>query len=280
MSKFELFFYAHLKLIRRIFQTGILILIVAIPILNHHKISFINGTFYSMSIGHLDFADPTIVLQTILLQKEIYFALLLAGFLPIIISLLFGRFFCGWICPFNTIAEFVFLIQKKIKRDKSKNLNETKNLRPHFFWIAFGIFLAIIMIFGIPLFTYISAPGIISSQIADAIFIGQIGFDILFIVLILIIELILFKRVWCKYICPIGVTISLFRFKHTMRVKYLPAKCSGSVKVAWCNATCQFNLNPKQPGISPYCINCGDCVDICQRKFGKALKFTFQSDVS
>ena len=279
MSKFELFVYHRLKLLRIFFQIGTLLLIVAIPILNHFQITFIIGTFYSLSIGHLDFADPTMVLQTMLLHKQIYFPLLLAGVLPIIISLLFGRIFCGWICPFNAIAEFIFWIQKKIKGKKVRKLSEVKNPRPHYFWIAFAISITIVMVFGIPFMSYISAPGLISSQVADAIFIGQIGLEILLILAILIVELILFRRVWCKYICPIGVMISLFRYKHTMGIKFDPEKCTGNRKVSWCNEVCQFNLNPKQNGISPYCINCGDCVDICQRKYGKALKFTFHKEV-
>jgi ferredoxin-type protein NapH len=246
-----------------------------IPVLNRHQINFIIGTFYSLSIGHLDFADPTMVLQTILLAKKVYFPLLLAGALPLIIALLFGRIFCGWICPFNAMAELVYWLQLKIRKKKYKRLSEVNNPRPHFFWIAFGIAVAIVMIFGIPFMSYISAPGIISSQIADWIFIGQTGFEILLIVLLLILEVTLFRRVWCKYVCPIGILISLFHYKHTMQVKFLPDKCTGNEKVSICNAVCQFGLNPKKDGIYPYCINCGDCVDICQKRYGKALQFTF-----
>ena len=279
MSKFDIFLYRHLKLLRRIVQLGVLVLIIAIPVLNHFQINFINGTFYSMSIGHLDFADPTMVLQTILLQKQVYFPLLLAGILPIVISFLFGRVFCGWICPFNAMAEFIFWIQKKFKGKKSRKLAEVQNPRPHYFWIAFSISITIVMIFGIPFMAYISAPGIISSQAADAIFLGQVGLEILLIVFILIVGRRLFRRVWCKYVCPIGVMISFFRFKHSMRVKFNPDKCTGNRRVSWCNEVCQFNLNPKQDGISPYCTNCGDCVDICQKKFGKALQFTFEKEL-
>ena len=108
MTKFEIFLYRHLKLLRRIVQLIVVIFLILIPVLNRHQINFIIGTFYSLSIGHLDFADPTMVLQTILLAKKLYFPLLLAGALPLIIALLFGRIFCGWICPFNAMAELVY----------------------------------------------------------------------------------------------------------------------------------------------------------------------------
>jgi len=276
MTQFEQFLYNHLKFLRRIVQINTLILIIAIPILNHYHITFICGTFYSISIGQLEIADPAIVLQTILLQKQLYFPLILTGLLPVLFALMFGRLFCGWICPFNTFADFFTWINRKLGRKKSHKLKTITNPKPHFFRITLLISLLIVMILGIPFITFISAPGIISSQIADAIFLGYVGWELAFIVLILFAEFILFRRIWCKYLCPIGALISLFRYKHTMQIKFDSEKCNcGSIESA-CQKTCQFNLNPKKTGVFPYCHNCGDCVAVCQRKYGKALSYTFQ----
>ncbi|OQX82527.1 hypothetical protein B6D60_12085 [candidate division KSB1 bacterium 4484_87] len=280
MSKFEQFLYRHLKLLRRSVQIAILLLMIAIPILNRHQINFVIGTFYSISIGHLDFADPTIVLQTILLHKSIYLPLLLAGILPLIIAMIFGRIFCSWMCPFNAMAEFIYWLRYKIKGRKARNLKEVPNPRQYPFWISFGISTSILMVFGIPLFTYVSAPGIISSQIADLLFSSELGLEVLLIFIILLIEFLFSRRLWCKYFCPIGIFLSLFRYKHTMQVQFDESKCIGNEKSSPCNAVCQFKLNPKKAGTFPFCHNCGDCVNICQNKYGKALSFSFHKKLN
>src|SRR5512146_1481225 len=45
--------------------------------------------------------DPLVLLSTWLASHQIVSSLLLA-FLTVIVTLLAGRWFCGWVCPFGT----------------------------------------------------------------------------------------------------------------------------------------------------------------------------------
>jgi len=45
-----------------------------------------------------------------------------------------------------------------------------------------------------------------------------------------------------------------------------------------CNSACPIELNPRQVGIYPYCVNCGECIAACQNKGEKAISFTFNYD--
>ena len=280
MTKLEKYFYKNIKLIRRVTQILALLSIIGIPFLNKAGSRAIIGTFYSISIGNLDLIDPALMFQYILLAKEIHFPLLLAGLIPLIITLLFGKVFCGWICPFNLVAEFTDKIRKRIR--PKTILTTNKNPKPQYYWFVFGSIVTIIAVSGIPVITFISFPGLISAHIADYVFFGAVGFELLFILFVLVSEIFIAPRFWCKYACPVGATLALLRQKNTLSIKFDANICADNCpvnlkKVSICNAACPMQLNPKQKSIYPYCINCGDCIEACYNKGGKAIRFSFHA---
>ena len=94
---------------------------------------------------------------------------------------------------------------------------------------------------------------------------------------IIAIEFIFNRNFWCKYVCPVGATLSLFRTKKTLKVTYEPKKCAkcDHKKDSPCIAVCPLNLNPRLVGVYPYCYNCFECVNTC-RKNGGALNISFE----
>jgi ferredoxin-type protein NapH len=158
MTPFEIYIYTRLHVLRRIVQFLALAFIFVIPILNMLGFRQIIGTFYSISIGNLDIIDPALMLQTIFLTKEIYFPLLLAGIIPLILTLIFGKVFCGWVCPFNLIAEYTDKLRRKIRPGSVKISNS--NPKVHYYWLVFGTFVMLMTVSGIPIITLISMPGL------------------------------------------------------------------------------------------------------------------------
>ena len=123
MTSFEKYIYEHLHLLRRTIQILTVVFIFFVPFLNISGFKEIIGTFYSISFGNLDIVDPALMLQNLLLTKEIYFPLLLAGVIPLILALFFGKVFCGWVCPYNFLAEFAVKLGKKFKSKKKNGLS-------------------------------------------------------------------------------------------------------------------------------------------------------------
>ncbi len=238
----------------------------------------VSGTFYSIKIGNLDLMDPALMFQYILLNKQMYFAILLSGGIPLIIALLFGKVFCGWVCPYNLIAEFADKLRKVIRPKTTSPRN--KNPKPQYYWFVFGAIVTIMAISGIPVITFISFPGLISAHIADYVFYGAIGFELLIVLLVILLEIFVVPRFWCKYACPVGATLALLRNKHTLSIQYDVKACADNCPVnlrkeTVCNAACPVNLNPRKDGIYPYCLNCGACIQACYDTGGKAISFTF-----
>ncbi len=79
--------------------------------------------------------DPLVGLATLLSTKTVY-AGLLWGLLTIVLTMILGRFFCGWICPFGAIHQFVgFLVNRKKSNAKKIKDNQYRSFQSIKYWI-------------------------------------------------------------------------------------------------------------------------------------------------
>lgn len=274
MTGFEKFIYQHLHRLRRTVQWLAVFFIILVPILNRLHINDVMGTFYSLRLGNLDIVDPALMVQAILLTKKLYFPMLLAGVIPLIIALFFGKVFCSWICPYNLLAEYTEKLRRIIRPSSVRERHH--NPKSHYYWLIYGSILSLVAVLGLPIITLISMPGLITGTLADLLLFGTLGLEIILVFVLLIIELFFAPRFWCKYACPVGATLEVLRNRHTLKVRFNPHKCIYSQTHRLpCHDACPLHLNPMRMDIYPYCFNCGDCVDAC-RVEGQALNYTLQ----
>ena len=79
--------------------------------------------------------DPLVGLATLLSTRTVY-AGLLWGLATIVLTIIFGRFFCGWLCPFGAIHQFVgFLANRKKKTAAKIKLNAYHPWQVVKYWI-------------------------------------------------------------------------------------------------------------------------------------------------
>lgn len=271
-------FYNRLNLYRKIVQIFSIAFLVAVPILVVNEIYSIIGNLYSITIFGIDIVDPAMALQTILLSREFIEVLLIGIILPIVLALIFGKVFCSWMCPFNTLSEYWHIITKKIfpakvKKSKSKLLEINPN--PRIYWGILILFLALTLILDFPLITFLSAPGIISAEISHYVMGMGLGLEIFIVLGIIFIEGIIFKRYWCKYVCPVGGVLSVFRTPKTLRINHNESICSCGANAEPRSRSCPLDLSPKRDNLYPYCYNCGLCIKTCEKTGFSALSFGF-----
>ena len=246
---------------------------IIIPLLNRKGISFLSGSFYSLAIGPVWITDPLIGLQTLLTTVKADSALLLSLLIPVALALVFGRVFCGWVCPQNTLSEIMDRIAERMPFKRL--LTPRARALPRY--IILIIVLAATLVLGFPLASLLSAPGIISVQTARLIYEGTVGLELGLIAVILLAELFLVRRVWCNYLCPVGSMLSLFRLKRTLKVFFAEDGERSCMRCGECGSACQLGLNPMIGAIYPLCHNCGDCIEACDKMAGdrKPLSLKF-----
>ncbi len=215
-------------------------------------------------------ACPLGSLQGILSEGRYRFAFYIVGFFMLIGSI-FGRFVCGWLCPFGLIQDLLYKIPfvKKVK-----NLPGHKALK----WLKYVILALFVIIlpmlvvdaFGIgkPWFCkYICPSGTIMAGIPMILMDSKLGAIIGFmyywkvaILIILVLLSIVVYRPFCKYLCPLGAIYSVFNPIAFYRYKVDDHKCT---KCGKCERVCKMGVKVYEKPNSLECIRCGDCVREC-----------------
>lgn len=256
----------RLRPFRRTVQIGMLALILAIPFLNQHGISVISGSLYSLAIGPLWITDPAIGLQAILTTWAMDLTLLASLALPILLALGCGRVFCGWLCPQNTISELADALAAWL--GLRRWFKPPVSPRPRY-----AVLVAVLLITAmaaLPLVSLLSAPGILSVQVAKLVYERRLGPELALIAGIVLVELFMVRRAWCNFLCPVGTTLGLFRVRRTMKVVFSENDGRFCSHCQACAKSCQLGLDPVADHLYPQCHNCGECLDAC--KIGKGKK--------
>lgn len=246
------------------------IIILVNPFLNYYlHLNFVQGWYQSIGVGSLWFVSPLEGLESLLITRAVYMPSLIGMLIPFILALLLGRVFCSWICPVTFFLELFDRLRKKItgkKHLRNKLLFAKKTL-----WFVLIAELLVSMIIGAPLFVFLSPPGLIGRELMMLVFFGKLAFEGSILVVILILEL-LTRRFFCRSFCPLGGLLALIGSRRKLVVELLPQNCTGCRK---CEKTCPMGLVPHlDEGKSPYCWNCGECIDSCN---DNGLKFSWQN---
>jgi polyferredoxin len=161
------------------------------------------------------------------------------------------------------------------RRAAARRAGVPANPRPFIYWTIFAGLVLVTLVAGLPLLSYLSAPGILSSQLSQGILGLGLGIELALVGGLVIAEVALAKRYWCKYACPVGAGLSLFRGSRTMRVVREAERCGCKPGGEACRSVCPLGLSPKDGDIYPYCFNCGTCLKACEKMRRSALGFGF-----
>ncbi|MBI5682778.1 MAG: 4Fe-4S binding protein [Deltaproteobacteria bacterium] len=216
------------------------------------------GGAWSLTLFGFNITDPVIAIATTIASKVFYIPLLISIIIPLVFILIFGRAFCGWICPMNFLFELNEKIRKVLERFNVPILNISMS-REYKYFALFSILT--LSLFGIHLLPYILPYALVSRELYHYIFYSTFSFGMILILSLLVFELLVSRRGWCKYLCPGGAFFSLLGFKRLVGIdvntKSCPAQCS------LCTEACPRGLEPHKNMIGIECDNCGLCISKC-----------------
>ncbi|MFC4368177.1 4Fe-4S binding protein [Citroniella saccharovorans] len=212
-------------------------------------------------------------LQAVIGNSKFKFSYYIVGFL-FFIGALFGRFVCGWLCPFGLFQDLLYKIPfvKKIKTFKfDKHLRKLKYLILLVFVIILPLFVVDVLGQGSPFFCKLICPvgmleGGIPLVLLNKSMRSAIGFLYkwkAFILGLTIFASIIIYRPFCKYICPLGAIYSVFNPISVFKYKLDKDKC---IKCGKCKKVCQMNIDPVQNCNHLECIRCARCKNACPVK--------------
>lgn len=212
----------------------------------------------------------------------------------VVLAILFGRLWCGWVCPLGFIQDVLNIIRKNFKFNPYFLSDKTKNI---FRGISYTLFISIIVLSIISaisvfpwdlrkqvylsvcqmcpsryIFPYLGGWPIVHSFIP----LGYGIFTVISIIFTLFLGISFFiKRTWCR-ICPSGLLLSFFNRGGLLRKEkdILKCRCCGV-----CLNVCQLQnenvyLEKKKKNIDyADCIHCFHCIDSCPEDSCLEVKF-------
>jgi polyferredoxin len=171
--------------------------------------------------------------------------------LVILLTLLLGRIFCGWLCPLGGL----FSLMKSF-RSKNKPQPEWiyKFKKYRFYWL---FFLLTLLMLGSGWVIYLSPFHLLTAELYR-IWSGQFPFVLTAIILLAAVT---FARIWCIFICPTGLLLSYISKWRIFSLK-APETCLGC-KI--CERACPTGAVSVYPDKSEQdCIMCGRCGEQCK----------------
>ena len=181
-------------------------------------------------------SDQIISLISLQVPAPLTTAFSLAVIMPIMV-LIFGNFYCGYLCPVGALQELISLIRPKKLIPIESSQMTIKILSTFKYLTLFAL------IIGVTFFHHIE---LLNTDIIRSTFAGAWSSYLYFVVLPAVVFSIFFKRFWCRVFCPTGAFLSILNYAKFAR-KVLPF-----IKPGKCDI-----------GVSGHneldCINCDYC---------------------
>jgi len=234
---------------------------------------FSRGIFFAI--------DPLIFLQHLAVTHKLLLYAMVA-LIPLAATLVLGRFFCGWVCPFGAIHEFLSWIGGK--RQKPASRPDKKLLRIKYLILATVVVAALA---GTTLAGWLDPLALLSRSAAAAIepaarsYLPQRGLvrhPIQPVLIGAIFLLVIFLNIWrrrffCNTLCPLGALFGLLGRSSLLRLE----ATSDCTECRECTSRCTYNGGPSRGHLKSECDLCFACVADCSRecvdvKFGVLAK--------
>ncbi len=183
-------------------------------------------------------------------------------------GIMFGRWICGWLCPFGLVQDLLH----KIKTPKLKKNVFTKalSLLKYVILVVFVVIIPLLYMFRdfpLPAFCkYICPAGTLGGAIGLLInpensgMFGMLGplFTWKFALMIsIIVGTVFIYRMFCRFLCPLGAIYGLFNKFSLFGITLERSKCISCGK---CINVCPMDIS--EVG-DRECISCGRCVGVC-----------------
>lgn len=184
-------------------------------------------------------------------------------------TILFGRFFCGYVCAFGSLGDFVYwlsgLVQKKLLHRK-KQFQLPDKVVEYGQRVKYLVLLFIVGMCAENQYSKLSGtdPWEVFSRLT-ALKLPPKGFGIGILLFILIlISMALQSRFFCQFLCPMGAVFALLPVLPFAQLHRDSSQC-----IQGCNACanrCPVNLKLDEESLrSGECIACEACVGTCPR---------------
>jgi polyferredoxin len=182
----------------------------------------------------------------------------------LLVSLVFGKSFCSWLCPVGFISELIgdfgFKILKR-KMQLPKWIDYP--LRSLKYIMLVFLFYSVFFLMTEPaLRAFLSSPYNVVADIKMYNFFADLSRTALIVLSVLFILSIVIRNFWCRFLCPYGALLGIVSLISPNKIKRNPVSC---IDCGLCSKACPsfIKVDKVKTVISDECSTCLSCVDVC-----------------
>jgi len=233
------------------------------------QLDIIKGNTWSGTVLGWQFSDPLAVLGQLAASLQVYWPFVLTALIPLVLTMILGRFFCGWLCPATFLYELNSNVAVWLRQLGVPQADIKLDRRIKYMLLGAGLITSAVM--GAVIVALVYPPAIIGRELYNAIALGGFGSGTVFLIFTLLFDILVSRRGFCRYLCPGGALYALLGRYRLLRIQRQVEQCNDCAK---CNAVCEFALNPMRDDFGQECNNCTACIAICPTD---ALSFTLSA---
>jgi len=186
------------------------------------------------------------------IPQRVEFVVLLVG--ALMTSFLFGRLYCGYICPFGAVSELLWRVLPFKRKLSAKTASFLR-------WVKYALLVALIVLASLGSKFYFAG----TLEPFAPVFLSASTLMLVLALLILFLSAVFF-RFYCRFLCPVGAVMELLAYTRIVRRK-VPASCKVcGACVKSCPTEALTIKDGKVRYNPPLCFNCADCVETRKEK--------------
>lgn len=183
-----------------------------------------------------------------------------------LLTMVFGRFFCGYVCAFGALGDGVQFVSKQIQKKLKKKLPAIPaGAKKWLSKLPYGILTAIVVLCAAGVYGSLSgySPWDVFSM-ATSLKFRLSGYALGCILLALILVGMAWEpRFFCRFLCPMGAVFRLLPIFPWAILRRDRSQCGKGCSA--CTKNCPVELSLGEGGNAADCIRCEQCRGICPR---------------
>ncbi|WP_136526405.1 4Fe-4S dicluster domain-containing protein [Geomonas ferrireducens] len=225
------------------------------------------------SLLRLDAGTRTLLFFGAKLRIEEFYLLLIVvlilvfGFL--FVTMLFGRVWCGWLCPQTTLGDLADWLDARTRGIPAPLDGALR----HAGYLVLSALVASNLVW------YFIAPPDFFARLLSGSLGAVAGISLAATGVIVYLDIAFVRRTFCKTVCPYGRIQLMAMERGTLTLEFDPGLKEACIRCGSCVRACPMGIDIRK-GLQIECINCGRCLDACRdvmapRGSGGLIHYTF-----
>ena len=195
----------------------------------------------------------------------IFFALMFLMFLIVASSVLYGRVYCGYMCPQMIFSEASIAFEKRLVKWFTKRHPEwTPSARKRAAGAVFYLALGVISVFlAFTFICYFVEPRDLLQRLLSLDIRTAGGISGAAVTVITFLDFTLVRQRFCTTVCPYGYLQGILGDGNTLLVTYRDEE-QQCIECKKCVRVCHMGIDIRTSPFQIECVHCGECIDACE----------------